>query len=74
MCTVHYIVRVIIVRRPSDSLSRRATASLVCVWHLAGCLIQIHNCCRVLLGGYGVWWSVYLFLLRRMEFEDLCVV
>jgi hypothetical protein len=29
MYTVHYVVRVIIVRRPSDPLSRRATAFLV---------------------------------------------
>jgi hypothetical protein len=74
MYTVHYVVRVIIVRRPSDPSSRRPTAFFVCVYHLAGCLIQIHNCCRVLLGGYGIWWSFSLFLLRRTEFEDLCVV
>jgi hypothetical protein len=41
---------------------------------LAVCLIRTHNCCRVLLGDYGIWWSISLLLLRRMEFEDHCVV
>jgi hypothetical protein len=45
----------------SGPLNQRAIAVLVCVKRLTGCLIQLHNCFRVLLVGYSIWLSNCFF-------------
>jgi hypothetical protein len=63
MYTVHYVVRASILLPLSGPLNQMAIAVLVCVWPLRGCLVQLHNCFRVLLVGYNIWLSISLFLL-----------
>jgi hypothetical protein len=62
MYTVHYVVRASILPL-SGPLSQKATAILVRVLRLTGCLIQLHNRFRVLSVGYSIWLSISLFLM-----------